>query len=166
MAQPDVAQAHVAQGFQLGTDPGNVPEELQCLIDGHFQHVGDAPVAHGHFHGFPIVAAALANLAGHGNVGQKLHFNLVGTLSLASLAASSLDIEGKTARLVAAHPGLGQRGEQLPDRGKGPGVGGRVAAGRTPDGRLVDVDHLVYVLDTRHRIMVAGIVPRAVEDLG
>ena len=115
-------------------------------------------VAQGYFQGFPVVAAALADFARHGYIGQELHFNLNVALALAGFAASAFDIEGEPARFVAPDARLRQRGEQLPYGREGAGVGGRVAARRPSDGRLVDIDYFVNVLNAGDFLVFAGAV--------
>ena len=151
LAQADVAQAHVAQGLQAVADAGVVPEEVQRLGTVMLSTSAMDLLAQGYLQRLPVVAAALAHLAGDGNVGQELHLNLVVALALAGLAASALDVEGEAAGLVTPDSSLGQAGEDLADGGERAGVGGGVAAGRAADGRLVDVDHLVDVLDAGDR---------------
>ena len=99
-----------------------------------------------HLQGLPVVAGAVADLAGHVDVGQEVHLDLDGAVARAGLAAAALDVEGEPARLVAADLGLGRGGEQRADVVEDAGVGGRVGARRAADGRLVDVDDLVEVV--------------------
>jgi hypothetical protein len=56
-------------------------------------------------------------------------------------------------------------GEQLADVGKDAGVGGGVTARRAADGRLVDGDDLVEVLEALDVVVLAGQVAGAVVDL-
>ena len=165
LSQADVAQAHVPHGLQFGLDAGEVDEKLQRLVHGHVEDVGDALAAKGYLQGFPVVAAALADLAGDGDIGQELHLDLVVSIALAGLAAASLHVEGEPARRIAAHPGFGKTGEQVPDGGEGPGVGGRVAPRGAPDGRLVDVHDLVHALYAQELAVLAGYVPALVDHL-
>src|SRR6185369_4872673 len=58
----------------------------------------------------------------------------------ARLAAAPLDVERKPPGRVAARPGLGGLGHQVADRVEDVRVRGRIAAGSSPDGALVDVD--------------------------
>jgi hypothetical protein len=57
---------------------------------------------------------------------------------------------------VAALARHGHLGHQLADRREQAGVGGRVAARRAADRRLVDVDHLVEMLEPVDRSCGAG----------
>ena len=41
LAQSDVTQTHIVEGFELALDLGDVAEELHGLLDSHVQHVGD-----------------------------------------------------------------------------------------------------------------------------
>ena len=71
-----------------------------------------------------------------------------------------LNLDGSK-RLTDA--GVRHLGEQLPERREQPGVGGRVRARRPPDRRLVNVDHLVQVLQPADPIVQAGPVARLVQ---
>jgi hypothetical protein len=75
----------------------------------------------------------------------------------------ALDVERKPPRLVPARPGLGQPGEPFADRGEGAGIGRRVAARRSPDRRLVDIDHLVEVLEALDAVMGGRCLRGAIE---
>src|SRR5690606_25786123 len=68
-------------------------------------------------------------------------------VALAGLAAPALDVEREPPRLVPALARLGRASEQVADLREDPGVGGGVAARRPADRALVDLDHLVDVLD-------------------
>ena len=94
--------------------------------------------------GLPVVALALAGVAGDVDVREEVHLDLEDAVPLARLAAPALHVEGEPARLVAAGPGLGDLGEEVPDGREEPGVGGGVAARGPADGGLVDLDDLVH----------------------
>src|SRR5205085_2543998 len=64
-------------------------------------------------------------------------------LALARLAPAALDVEAETRCAVAAQLGLAGLGEQFADVIEDADVGGRVAARRPADGRLIDLDDLV-----------------------
>ena len=72
---------------------------------------------------------------------------------MAGLAPSPLHVEAEPARLVAPEFGIIGGTEQGPDQVEGAGVGGRVGPGRPANGALVDVDHLVDVLDSVDPVM-------------
>ena len=95
-----------------------------------------------------------------------MHLDLDHAVALAGLAAPAFDVEGEAAGLVAARLGLGQLGEPFADRGEGAGIGRGVRARRAPDRRLVDVDHLVEMLQPLDRVVLAGQFARAVQLAG
>ena len=144
---------------------GKAVEELEGLVDGHVEHFGDVLALEEDIERFAVVALAVADLAGDRDVGQELHLDLDIALALAGLAATALDVEGEAARLVAAQPCLGDRGEELADRREHAGVGRRVRARSAADGRLVDVDHLVEQVEAGHRVVLAGALAGLVEEL-
>ena len=133
----------------------DVLEELQRLVHGHVQHVGDALALVLDLQRLAVVAVAVADLARHVDVGQELHLDADDAVALARLAAAALDVEAEPARLVAAHLGVRQAGEEVADLGEQVGVGRRVRARRPADGRLVDVHHLVQVFDPLDRLVPA-----------
>ena len=55
---------------------GIVDKKFQGLFAGHLQHVGDGLALVMDFQGFAVVALAVADFAGHVNVGQEMHFYL------------------------------------------------------------------------------------------
>ncbi len=130
------------------------------------QHFGDVLAAEQDLQRLAVVALPFADLAGHRDVRQELHLDLDVALTLARLAAAALDVEREPPRLIAAQSRLRHRGEELPDRREHAGVGRRVGARRPADGRLVDVDHLVEVLEAGERIVLAGALAGVVEHLG
>ena len=115
--------------------------------DGHVEDVGDRLALVRDFECLAVVAFAVADLAGHEDIGQEVHLDLDDALALAGFAATAFDVEREAAGHVAARFASGHRGEELADRGEESGVGGRVRARRAADRALVDVDHLVEMLD-------------------
>src|SRR6266508_3734193 len=93
------------------------------------------------------------------------HLDLDDPVAGARLAASTLHVEGEAAGGVAAQARLGDRGEQITDRREEAGVGRWIGPRRAADGRLVDVDDLVDVLDAFDAVMGAGPVLRLRDDL-
>ncbi|MNT06821.1 hypothetical protein D3C72_1415030 [compost metagenome] len=75
-----------------------------------------------------------------------MHLDLDDAVALTGLAAAALDVEAEATGAIAARLGLGQARIPVADRIEGAGIGGRVRAGGAADGRLVDVDDLVELL--------------------
>ena len=144
LPQRDVAQPHVLQRAQLGGDGGHVLEQGQGLVDVQLQDVGDGRPPVPDLQRLPVVAASLALLAGHVDVGQEVHLDGLHPAPLARLAPAALDVEREPPGPVAAGPRLGEHREQLADEGEEPGVGGGVRSGGPADGGLVDLDDLVH----------------------
>ena len=91
---------------------GEIVEELQRLLHGHIQHFGDVLALELDLQRFAVIAFALADLAGHGDIGQELHLDLDIAFAAAGFAAAALDVEGKAPGTVAPHPGFRHGGEQ------------------------------------------------------
>ena len=102
LPQFDIAQADIHQHLQLFMNVGNRAEEIGGLLNRHGQHVGDRFVAVQHFQGFAVVAFAVALIAIDIHIGQEVHFDFQQSIALTGLTAPPLNIEGKTARQIAA----------------------------------------------------------------
>ena len=143
LAEPDVAEADVDEGPHVPGDRRDRREEVHRLLDRHVQDLGDRLALVVHLERLAVVARAVADLAGDVDVRQEVHLDLDRAVAGAGLAAAALDVEREPALLVAAHLGLGRGREQLAHVVEDTGVRRRVGPRRTPDRRLVDVDHLV-----------------------
>ena len=75
-----------------------VLEEQQRLVHGQVEHVGDGEAVVLHLQRGVVEALALADLAGHVNVGQEVHLHPLHAVALAGLAAAALHVEGEAAR--------------------------------------------------------------------
>jgi len=152
----DIAQAHVLQGLQLPLDAAVDGEELHPFVHGHFQNVVNALALVFHLQGLTVVPLALTHVAGDVHVGEEVHLDEVGAVAAAGLASAALYVEGEAAVLVAPGLGLGGGGKHGTDLPEHPRIGGGVGAGGTPDGRLVDLDHLVDVLSAQNLLVLPG----------
>ncbi len=101
LAQLDVVEADVVQGLHHGRDLGHVGEVLERLLNVHVQHIADTLALEPDVQGLAVEPLALADRAGDPDVGQKIHLQAVGTITLAGLAAAAGNIEAEPARLVA-----------------------------------------------------------------
>ena len=156
LAQLHIPKAHVLEGLELVPEPRQGGEELHRLVHRHLQHVGDALAFVADLQGLPVVALALADLAGDEDVRQEVHLDLQHAVAGAGLAPAAPDVEGEPARAVAPALGLRRGGKEVPDVVEKPRIGGGVGAGRAADGALVDVHHLVQVLDAFDAVALAG----------
>ena len=126
---------------------------LHRLVDSHIQYVGNALALVAHLQCLAVVAFAVAHLARHKNVGQEVHLDGLVAIALARLAASALDVEGESARLITTNLGFGQGHKQRAYVGEDAGIGSRVGTGRTTERRLVDINHLIYIIKAFHPVV-------------
>ena len=110
-----------------------------------------------------VVAAAVADLALHVDVGHEIHFDASLPVALAGFAAAAADVEAEAPRLVAALARLGQHGEKVADGREDLRVGGRIGARRAANRRLIDADDFVDLLRAGERFMRARLLARAVD---
>ena len=141
-------------------------KNVDRLLDGHVQHVGDRPALEAHLERLAVVALAVALLAGHVHVGQEVHLDLDLAVAAADLAAAALDVEREPPRLVAPRARLLGARVELADVVEQPDVGGRVGARRPADRRLVDVDDLVDLVEAADAPVRAGALLGPVQPVG
>ena len=91
-------------------------EELERLLAGQVEHLGDVLSPPSDLQGVAVVTGPLADLARHVDVGQEVHLDLQGAVARARLAAAAGDVERETPRLVAAKLRLGGLAEELAGR--------------------------------------------------
>ena len=77
-----------------------------------------------------------------------MHLDLDDAVAAAGLAAASLHIEAEPALFISPCLRIGRGGKQIPDHVEHPGIGGGIGTGRAADGRLIDVDHLIQLIDS------------------
>ena len=127
-------------------------EEGEPLLHRHLQHLVDILPLPGDLQGLPVIPPTVAHLAGHVQIRQEVHFDLLHPVSLAGLAPAPLHVEGEAVLLIS--PGLGLRGQgkQLPDQVEHASIGGGIAAGRPTNGALIDHDDLVQLFQPLHPV--------------
>src|ERR1700689_498500 len=130
----DVTQADIDEGSQFRLDLWNVFEYVDGIFAGRFQDAGHGFAFVLDLQCFLVVAAAAADIARNGNIGQEPHFNALQAIALAGLAAAALYVEAEAAGLVAALARFRQHGEDVADRRKDSRISGRIRARRAADG--------------------------------
>jgi len=133
------------------------------MVHRQIQDFGNVQVLETHLQGLAVKARPVAHIAGYIHIRQELHFNTQLPLPLAGLAATTVYIEGETPWFVPAHLALRHFGEQGADMVKQTSVSRWVGARRAPDGRLVDVDDLVQVLQPFDAVVGSGLGAGAVQ---
>ena len=166
LADLDVAEADFEQHGELFADGRHGLEEFDAVFDCHVQHVGDGFALEFHFQGFAVVAVAVADVAGDIDIGQEVHFDLDQAVARAGFAAPAFDVEAEAAGFVAAGQRFRQAGEPIADVGEAAGIGRGVGARGAADGGLIDVDHLVEVVQPIKVIVRGGEHAGAVQFAG
>ena len=166
LAELDVVEADVVQRLQPPAQLGLLAEELERLLDRHRQHVGDRRALVADVERLAVVALALADLARHVHVGQEVHLDADHPVARARLAAAALDVEREAPRRVAARARLGRERVELAHAREQVGVGRGVRARRAADRRLVDLDHLVELLEPLDRAVRARLEAGAQQPVG
>ena len=116
LSEPDIAEADIEQRSEHPGDLRLVLEERQGLLDRHVEDVGDRMTLEEHLEGVPVVAEPTACVARYVHVGQEVHLDPEGPVTLARLASAARDVEREPSRLVPAHSRIRSRGEELADR--------------------------------------------------
>ena len=124
LAKTHVSQTDIHQSAKVARDRGHGSKEIRTLFDRHIQDLGDRLALEVDLEGLPVVTGALANLAGHVHIRKKVHLDLDRAVAGARLTAATLDVEGKTAGLIAADLRLRRLGKELPDVIEDARVGG------------------------------------------
>jgi len=149
LPEGDVVEPHIHEGLELGCDRRDRLEELHRFTHAHSEDIGDVLPFVEYFEGLGVVARAVAPVAAHHDIGEEVHLDLDLAVPLALLTATTLDIERKPPDLVAAQLRLLGLGEEFPYLVHDPGICSRVGARGAPDGALVEIDHLVELLQPR-----------------
>src|ERR1039458_2776151 len=147
LAQTNIAEADLRQRGQWVANLRHGAEERDGLIHRHVQHVGDVLAFVIDLQRLAVVAAPIAGLARHVHRRQEVHLDLDQAVALAFLAATAFDVEAEAPRAVAANLGRGQAREEVPDMVEHAGIGRWVAARGAANGRLINDDHLVEILE-------------------
>src|SRR5882672_8013613 len=135
---------------------GHGGKKRQSVLDGEVEDFLYVLALEADFQGFPVVAFALADIAGDIDIREKMHFHLDHAVALTGLAASALDVEAEPASFVAARARFRDGREELAYRREQTGVGGRVGPRRAPDRALIDLDHPIDEVQALDAIKVGG----------
>ena len=163
LADLQIPQAHTVERFNDALDTRVGIEKGEGFADGHFQHIGDVLALVVNFERFPVVAPAVAALAGYIYVGQEIHFDLFNTVAATLLAAAAFHVKGEPALTVTADFRLRHLRKQLPYRVEHFGVRSGIGSGRAPDRALINGDNLVDVIEPLNVIVGQGHILRFVE---
>src|SRR5262245_66568847 len=115
LAKLEVVQAGVAEGFKGPGDPGHAAEELDRLLDGEVERLGDVFTAIFNVQRLAIKAGAATGFAADKGGREEVHlkFDIAGAFAFGTTTLRA--VEGESAGGVAAKPGLWHLGVELPD---------------------------------------------------
>ena len=159
----EVIQPHIVQRLQHLMNLGVMLEQFDRLLHIHVEDIGDALLLVLHLQRFVVEPLPLADRATDPDVGQEVHFELGGPVSLARFAPPISDVEAEPPRRVSAQLGLRELGIEVADLVEELHVGGRVRARGATDRRLVDVDRLVEMLQAGDLLELAGVAESLVD---
>src|SRR5262249_24424673 len=111
----------------------------------------------------PSEAATLAHRARDPDVGQEVHLEAIRAVAVAGFAAATRDIEAEPARAVSLGIRLREQREQVANLVENLDVSRRVGARCAPDGRLIDIDHFIELVESLDPIVRAGLGAGTVE---
>jgi len=100
----------------------------------------------------------VTNFTRHIDIGHEVHLYRLIAIAATSLAASSLDIEGKASRFVTTNFSLWEFYKQIADVAKHPSVGSRIGTRRAAYRTLIDIDYLVNIVDAVDAVIGHGLL--------
>ena len=162
LSQLHIGQAHIIQGLDFIADGGHMLEERQGLLHRHVQHIKNTLSLVFYFQSFTIVALTAADLTGNIHIRQEVHLDLDDSVTAAGLTATALDIEAEASLRISLCLGVGRGCKQVSDLVKHARVGRGVGTRRSSDGRLVDVNDLIQLLQTFDSAVLSGNTSRTV----
>src|SRR5260370_20533241 len=113
-----------------------------------------------------MVAVALTHFTRQVHNRQVGHLNFDNAIALTSFAPPTLHIEREATGWVPAHTGLRYLREELSYTREGIGIGRRIRARGSSEGRLIDSNHGIQVLQTFNRVMYTWLLMSTGEALG
>src|SRR5262249_25266257 len=134
-------------------------EERNRFIHTHVENVGDVLAAIADFERFAIVAPPLAHITLDEHVGQEVHLDALGALSLARLAATAFHVEAESDGGVTAQLRLARARHELANNAERTRVRRRIAARGTTDRRLIHFDNLVHARCADESVVFPWLAP-------
>ena len=93
LTQTQVPEADFHQRIEFAGDRWDAGKKALGLFDRHLQHLGDIGTLPMHFECFAVIALSSTGIAGHVDVGQKVHFHPQHAVAFTRLAATVFDVE-------------------------------------------------------------------------
>ena len=152
LAKPKIACASIRQEAERPSDLDVSGEKVGGLRDRQVHDVANALAVVIDLQRRRIIAEASALRAHHMARWQKGHLVLDHAIAATGLTSPALRIERKTARAVTAHLGCRKVGKEGPDLVKDFKIGGRSAATRLANRRLIYLIHRLNLIHPLHPI--------------
>ena len=143
LTEGKVAEANVGQGGEAAADGGLAGKEVESVLDGHGEEVGDGFAFVGDAKDVGFEALAFAFGAEDVEVGHKLHFDFFIAEAETVFAASVAGIKGEVAGGPIEAFGFFCSGKEGTDAVPNVAVQSGIGAGSTGNGRLIDQDDFV-----------------------
>lgn len=162
----DVAESHIAERAKALDDLLLAVrfEEVEGLVDGHFEEVVNVLSLKTHVEDFVFEAVAMAGFTFENEVGHELHFHLHRAFALALFAAAAVGVEGEEFGVHFHLARQGLFGHEFANLVEGLDIGDGVGARGTADGVLVDEIDGLHGIEVAGEVgMLAGTVARLVE---
>ena len=134
--------------MQLGLYGGYRREERQGVLHRHLQDLLDVLPLEADFQGFSVIALALADVAGHVHISEKVHFHFDHAIALTRFATPTLDVEAEAAGFVAPRAGFRNTGVNFANGREETRVGRGIGSRRAADRALVDLYHAIDVVQS------------------
>ena len=154
LPQRQITQAEIGEHLDLPAHCRLAGEERDPFLHRHVQHIVDRLAPERHLERLGVEPRALARAACHFDVRHEIELCRDHAFALALFAPAALDVEAESPRFVVALHRQRRLSEQVPDDVVEPDVGCRVRAAVPANRRLIDVDHLVHVLDAVHAVVI------------
>ena len=129
----------------------NAFKKFNTLIDCHIQHIANRFALKTDFKRFAVIAPAIAFVAMDIYIGEEIHFDHFHSGTFTLFATPPFYIKRESTRFVTPYFCFGQKCKKIPDIGENTCISDRVRAGRTSNRRLIDLHHLVNMLNTLNR---------------
>ena len=155
LSQLEIVETDVVQRLQQFVNLRDVFEMLERFLDVHVEDFGDVLSFETNFQRLVMKTLSVAHRTGHPDVGQEVHFELVGTVTFAGFAAAATHVEAESPRLVAANFCFRQLCVEVTNQVEQFDVRCRVGPRCASDRRLIDVDGFVDMLDAGDRFVIA-----------
>ena len=156
LAKLYIAKSDFVQDLQTCSDLFLVLKEFDRFLDRHIKDIGNALALKMHLKRLTVVSLAVADLTRDIDIGQKMHLDLQQSVTGTGFTAAAACIEREPPGGIAAQLCVLRGGKERANIIEQACIGRGIRARRTPDGALVDSDHLVDIFQSLDTVAFAG----------